>query len=118
MEANDKTDKITYAPFILMDGKYRSLFLTDMEMEKKVHIFDERSDEGWTGGGYDWNSLAQVIVDEQLSDLKPELSFDPEAGTFSASGPREALERLGKAMCAVFHNDDSIRDLLTRAKLD
>ncbi|AMK75173.1 MULTISPECIES: Imm51 family immunity protein [Methylomonas] len=115
----DKTDKITYAPFILLDSEeYRSLLLSDQHMVEKFHLFEERADEGWNGNGYDWNSIAQVIVAEQLSDLQDELDFDPEAGMFSAQGSRFALERLGKAMSLAFHNEEVLRDLLSRAELD
>jgi len=119
MPENNMTDKVTYAPFILMDtGKHRSLLLTDNHMADKAHIFEERRDEGWIGSGYDWNSIAQVVVAEQLSELRGELTFDPEGGMFSAGGSRSALERLGSAMSKVFHCDDAIRDLLSRAELD
>ncbi|WKJ89204.1 Imm51 family immunity protein [Methylomonas montana] len=115
----DKTDKISYAPFILLDsGEYGSLILSDQHMIEKFHVFEERADEGWNGNGYDWNSIAQVIVAEQLPDLQDELDFDPEAGMFSAQGSRSALERFGKAMSSAFHNDEVLRDLLSRAELD
>lgn len=115
----DNTDKTTYTPFILLDsGEYRSLILSDQHMVEKFHIFEERADEGWNGNGYDWNSIAQVILFEQLPDLQDELDFDPEAGMFSAQGSRSALERLGKAMSLAFHNEEVLRDLLSRAELD
>nr|WP_225587858.1 Imm51 family immunity protein [Methylomonas fluvii] len=99
-------------------GEYRSLILSDQHMVEKTHIFDERADEGWNGNGYDWNSIAQVILFEQLPDLQDELDFDPEAGMFSTQGSRSALERLGKAMSLAFHNEEVLRDLLSRAELD
>ncbi len=119
MSDADRTDKITYAPFILIDsGKYRSLILSDQHMVAKAHIFEERKTEGWSGNGYDWTAIAQVVVAEQLSDLQGAFSFDPEAGMFSASGSRAALERLGKLMSEIFHNDEAIRDLIARAEVD
>ncbi len=118
MTDSSQTDKTSYAPFILIDtDKYKSLVLSDKDMEAKFHIFEERADEGWSGNGYDWTSLAEVVIAEQLPDLKNELSFDPEAGMFSASGSRPALERLGKAMSRIFKDDEVIRDLLSRAEL-
>jgi len=113
----DNTDRTTYAPFVLMDeGKYRSLFLSDQFMADKFQIFDERAAAGWTGNGYDWNAIAQVVVAEQLPDLKDQFTYDPEAGMFSASGPRLALERLGTALQAVFQNDATLRELLKRVQ--
>ncbi len=85
-------------------------------MGRKAHNFEETP--GWEGNGYDWNAIAQVVIAEQLPDLKGQLSFDPEAGMFSASGPRPALEQLGTAMRAVFEDDGTLRDLLSRAQLD
>src|SRR5471030_1639631 len=112
MQDNDTSDRLSYAPFILIDsGKHRSLILSDDQMVSKAEVFEELQDEGWSGNGYDWNALAQVVVAEQMPDLLSELSFDSEAGMFSAGGSREALERLGQVMASVFHNDESIRDL-------
>lgn len=87
-------------------------------MVEKLHVFEERADEGWSGNGYDWNSIAQVVLSEQLPDLQDEISFDPEAGMFSAQGSRPVLERLGAAMSSAFQNDEILRDLLSRAELD
>jgi hypothetical protein len=87
-------------------------------MVAKEHIFEERKSEGWTGSGYDWASIARVLVAEQLPDLECDLSFDPEGGMFSASGSRPALERLGKAMSAAFQDDKILRNLLSRAAID
>jgi hypothetical protein len=117
MQEADNADRTTYAPLILFgSGQSATLLLVDDAMPDKCHIFEER--EGWLGNGYDWNSVAQVVVAEQLPDLSNEVSFDPEAGMFVARGPRGAVERLASAMCAVFHDDDKIRDLLSRAELD
>lgn len=57
-------------------------------------------------------------MSEQLPDLMDVISFDPEAGVFSAQGPRAALERLGAAMSAAFQDEELLRDLLSRAELD
>ena len=47
-------------------------------------IFDTRADEGFEGNGYDWGSLAQVFLDEQCSDLREKIDFDPEGSMFCA----------------------------------
>ncbi|KAB8141760.1 hypothetical protein F8S13_18615 [Chloroflexia bacterium SDU3-3] len=99
-------------------GRYRSLMLTDEHMWAREPIFAERAGEGWSGNGYDWASVAQVVVAEQLADVAHAFSFDPEAGMFSASGPRAALERLGAALHALWASDDALRDVLARAELD
>jgi len=113
------SDKITYAPFHLHeDEKYRWLNLIDRDMLSKEHIFEEFREAGWCGNGYDWSAIAQVIVAEQMPDLEQDLEFDPEAGMFSVSGPRAALERLGRAMAAAYHDEATLRDLLSRAEID
>lgn len=113
------TDKSTYAPFTLLDtGEHCSLLLSDEHMMAKVHVFEELGDEGWSGNGYDWNSIAQVVVSEELPDLAEQLEFDPEAGMFCALGPRDALEQLGAAMASAYSSEERLRDLLSRAELD
>lgn len=114
-----KIDRVTYAPFILSDeGKYGSLLLSDQHMVDKFHVFEELADDGWSGNGYDWNSIAQVIVSEQLPDLESQIEFDPEAGMFSARGPHSAVAQLAVAMSSAFRDDSILRDLLSRAELD
>jgi hypothetical protein len=114
----DDTDKVTYSPFILWRGEARSsLILVDRDMLARSHVFEERS-EGWLGNGYDWTSIARVVVEERLPDLKGDLNFDPEGGMFVATGPIEALRRLGAEMKKVFDDEASIRDVLGRAELD
>ena len=115
MRPSAETEKVKYAPFVLTD---RFLLLSDQPMEEKRHIFEGRVGEGWTGNGYDWTSIAQVIVAERIPEVAGNLSFDPEAGMFSAAGSRDILEQLASAMHAVFHDDDTIRDLLSRAEMD
>ena len=85
-------------------------------MLEKVHIFTELEDEGWLGNGYDWESIARVVLEEQLFDLEEDIVFDSEAGMFSASGSREALAQLGRAMQAVYHDEDLLREMLGRAE--
>jgi Immunity protein 51 len=119
MPDSDRTDKSSYAPFILVDrGKHKSLILTDRDMIAKAHVFEERKAEGWIGNGHDWTSIAQVLLTEQLPDLQSNISFDPGAGMFSASGARPALERLATVMLAAFESDEILRGLLSRAELD
>jgi hypothetical protein len=112
------SDRSTYKPFTLMTGKHQSLFMSDKDMVDRINVFEERASEGWLGNGYDWTSIARVILDEKLPDLKDKLEFDPEGGMFSVSGPVEALKRLGGEMKAAFDNEDLLRDLLSRAVID
>jgi hypothetical protein len=112
------SDKLSYAPFILLTGEYPSLILSDNDMLLRVSVFEEREDEGWMGNGYDWTSIAQVVLNEKLPDLLEKLEFDPEAGMFSASGSIDSLKRLGKEMKLIFDDENMLRDFLSRAELD
>ena len=111
-------DTATYPPFLLITGKYESLILSDKDMAARLSVFEERADEGWLGNGYDWTSIAKVLLDEKLSDIQGDVAFDPEAGMFSAHGPLAALKRLGQEMKQVFDNETILRDMLSRAELD
>ncbi len=112
------TDKSIYAPFILKTGLHPSLSMSDKDMSLRESVFEERKDEGWSGNGYDWTSIAPVIIGEKLPDLEGRLQFDPEAGMFSAIGPIEALEHLGAEMKRVFDDENLLRNVLSHAELD
>ena len=107
-------------PFIIHihDDKPNSASLLLTEFREKTHIFAERADEGWEGGGYDWGSIAQVVLDEKVPELAKKINFDPEGSMFCAYGEIDAVQKLGEAMKKVYDNDDVLRDLLSRAELD
>ena len=113
------TDNVTYSPFILLTGEAQSLstlILHDGQMLARNHIFEEKT--GWLGNGYDWTSVARVVVDERLPDLRDKVNYDPEGGMFVAIGSAEVLRRLGEELKKVFDDESSIRDILGRAELD
>jgi hypothetical protein len=89
----------------------------DDHMAFKCHVFAEQSRDGWTGSGDDWTILAQVIVAEQLSPRAEPVTYDSDAGMFSARGSRSTLEKLGFALQAAFRKDQAIRDLMSRVTL-
>lgn len=81
-------------------------------------VFDERADEGFTGNGYDWESLAMVFLNEKMSELEGIIDFDSEAGMFCAfSSDKEALKNfilLFKALC---EDKQLMKEFLFRAEL-
>lgn len=93
-----------------------SLLLT--VFKEREHVFAERADEGWMGGGYDWASVAQVVLDEKTPELLDKISFDPESSMFVAYGETPAVMAFAKAMKDVYDNEELLRDLLSRAELD
>ena len=114
---SDLVDTTTFTPFFLIDGSCTALVLLDSSFEEKAHIFQERAEEGWTGNGLDWDSVAQVIIAEQLPHLAEELTFTSDADIFSVSGTRANLTMLGLALKITFDDDHILRDILFRAKL-
>src|SRR4051794_27963268 len=96
-------DTQTYSPSLLITGKYESLILSNKDMAARSRVLEERTDEGWLGNGYDWASIANIILNEKRSDIQDAVAFDPEAGTFSAQGTLAARKRLGQAMQQIFH---------------
>ena len=94
------------------------MILSDRDMLTRTNVFEQRAAEGWNGNGYDWTSIARVILAEKLSDLKDEIEFDSEAGMFAAYGPMDALKQLGVELKRAFDDPDRLRDYLSRAQLD
>jgi len=110
-------DGETFKPFILIDGHCRALILFDLDMASKYHIFDERSEAGWSGNGNDWTVLVNFHVAEKFRKLTELITYDSDAEIFSARGSRKDLEKLGYVSQALFHNDGAIRDLTSRVTL-
>ena len=87
--------------------------------EYKAEIFEEREDEGFEGGGYDWQSLALVFLDEKVPELRDVIDFDSEASMFCAySSDIEALKKFALSFKEACEDDKLIRDLFSRAELD
>lgn len=82
-------------------------------------VFDSRADEGFEGGGYDWESLARVFLEEKLPDLIDRVEFDSEAGMFCAfSKDPESLQSFILEFKKACENRVIIMDLFSRAELD
>ncbi|HWW06380.1 Imm51 family immunity protein [Collimonas sp.] len=116
-EGNESVDSTTFAPFILICGNCTALILFDFYCETKAHIFKERAGEGWTGNGRDWNSVAEVVIAEQLPQLADAFTFDSDASFFAIAGTKTNLTVLGHALKIVFDDDHILRDILFRARL-
>ena len=87
--------------------------------EYKAEIFEEREDEGFEGGGYDWQSLALVFLDEKVPELRDVIDFDSEASMFCAySSNIEALKKFALSFKDACEDDRLIRDIFSRAELD
>ncbi len=117
LRINNPIDPVRYAPFILIKHAESdaSLLLFDPQRETKTHVFKNPQCGDWNGNGYDWSDIAQMLINERLPGVQGLLSFTPDNRMFAAYGPHWALERLGEAMSAVFHDDAALEDLLSRA---
>lgn len=82
-------------------------------------VFDTRADEGFEGGGYDWESLARVFLEEKCPDLLEKVAFDCEAGMFCAySQDTGALQEFARRFKAACEDQALILDLFSRAEVD
>ncbi len=105
IEAEGDQDEDDYAQVCLNAGEY----LQD--------VFDNC--EGCEGSGYDWESLAQVFLEEKCSDLQEKINFDPEADMFCVySDDKEALADFILHFKKACEDKTLILDLLSRAELD
>lgn len=87
--------------------------------EYKNELFESRADEGFEGGGYDWESLARVFIEEIRGDLADYIEFDSEASMFCAySSNWDALRMFVLSFKQACEDDDLIKDLFSRAELD
>ena len=116
MPTNEFTDEI--APFFWVDHEDSSSVCLNVG-EYLQEVFDTRSEEGFEGSGYDWESLAKVFLEEKMPDLIGKVKFDPESSMFCAYSENAAALR---EFVAGFKNacEDKalILDLFSRAELD
>jgi len=104
-------------PFeIAHDGKNTSLVMPEVG-DYKQHIFCERSDDGFEGNGYDWESLAMVLLDERFRKFKNEIKMASESGMFCMySKNKKIIEDFAIAFHAICENESEMRDLFSRAE--
>lgn len=109
------------SPFYWVDGEnHCSVCMTDVSNYKQ-DIFDSRADEGFEGGGYDWQSLAVVFLQEKLPQLANSVRFDSESSMFCAYGTKENAADLQEFIIAfkqALDDNQLILDIFSRAELD
>lgn len=116
---NFLNDKKIIAPFFWVDNNEGSASLCLDVGGYKQEIFDMRSDEGFEGSGYDWNSLAIVFLEEKMPELKDIVNLDSEASMFCAySSDKEALGRFAVSFKNMCEDEATSKDLFSRAELD
>ena len=113
-------DKINYTikPFFWVEHSNTASVCLDVGMYLQ-DVFDTRANEGFEGGGYDWESLARVFLDECRSDLKGTIQMDSEGSMFVAySEDKIALRDFILSFKDTCENKSLIMDLFSRAELD
>ena len=102
------------APFSWIDGENSvSVIMTEVGSFQQ-DIFDSRAEEGFEGGGYDWQSLAVVFLAEKIN-------FDSESSMFCAYTRKEdapALQEFIIAFKKALDDKPLILDIFSRAELD
>ena len=102
------------APFSYMvhdDGQASVNLYTSEKYKQK--LFETR--KGFTGSGYDWESLAQVFIREKIPDLAQWIEFDSERLAFVAySSNPDALKQFIISFKEACENDELIADLFSR----
>lgn len=87
--------------------------------EYKNEVFETRADEGFEGGGYDWESLARVFLTEKMPELEDIVNFDSEASLFCAYSENEdSLKKFAIGFKSACEDDELILDLFSRTELD
>ena len=87
--------------------------------EYKTEIFETRADEGFEGGGFDWESLARIFLEEKMPDLSEAIKFDSESSMFCAySEDENSLKQFALGFKSACDDDSLIHDLFSRAELD
>lgn len=82
-------------------------------------VFDVRSDEGFEGNGYDWESLAKVFLEERCQNLSDKLEFDSEADMFCVySEDDKSLQDFICLFKETCEDEKLIKDLFSRAELN
>ena len=117
LENTDEFQK-EIAPFFWVDHESSAsvcLTVGDYLMD----VFATRANEGFTGNGYEWESLAQVFLNKQCPELVDKIAFDPEGSMFAAySKDKKALKDFIRQFKRACDNHSLILDLFKYAEPD
>lgn len=99
------------------EGSYSALLYAG-ELHKE--IFEEYYEsKGIEGGGYNWDALAALYIQEQLPQYGQALEHDSEAGMFCLySGNEQAIYMFLKGFSAYVRDEGKFRDLMDRADFE
>ena len=91
-----------FDPFELVETSPGQFSLLFSKFEAAAEVFEEA---GVEGGGYAWAAVARHVVDNDATELKERIDFDPEASLFCAFGEdRAALTTLGARLAQLLHD--------------
>ena len=85
----------------------------------KNEVFEKYYDKGIEGGGYNWDALAALYIEENLPHYKEELDHDSEAGMFCIYSKNElAIHDFLMGFKNYCEDDEKFLDLMERADFD
>ncbi|MDD2268202.1 MAG: Imm51 family immunity protein [Eubacteriales bacterium] len=84
----------------------------------KAELFNTRSDEGFEGNGYDWESLAIAFLNEKMPEALDIVNFDPEAELFCAySEDEQMLRKFALEFKSICEDDKELKDIFSKAEV-
>jgi hypothetical protein len=97
------------APLYLVEPgeSYEHWTLCLADSESPIDLFEE---EGHSGNGYAWDSVARIAMKGLADGLARGIDFNSEGGTFVAESTElAALLELGRALAAMLRDQESLR---------
>ena len=79
----------------------------------RQNLFDSLSEKGYSGNGYEWESLAQMFIKENMPEVLDSIQFDSEAGLFCLhSNNNRAIKKFALAFSNFCENEKELLRLL------
>ena len=101
-------------PFKWSSSEDQHTLYLESDTSYLVDLFATRANDGFSGNGYDWESLAEIFLAEVYEGDDDSFEFDSEADTFVVySEDGDALADFKEAC----EDENLIADLFSRAEL-
>ena len=85
----------------------------------KAELFAKRSDDGFEGNGYDWESLAEAFLNEKMPEALDIINFDPEADLFCAySDDEQMLKKFALQFKRACEDESLIEEIFSKAEIN
>lgn len=98
----DVAFKKRIAPFRFLETSEGYSVYLDVD-SYKTELFEKK---GLLGNGYDWTEIAETFISKQMPKMAGQLTFDPEADTFSVSSmSKKAIKQFAEMFKEACDND-------------